>query len=97
MSGEGYDAYKAVFEAAGETESDKIVLTWSVDGPVALCIQEGSFNWVSILHSSIHDEENNLHWLNVDNVYLATQMIDALKTFVKNKRKEEKKKKNEKA
>jgi len=95
MSVEGNKAYMKVVENAAEVEADKIVITWSADGPVALCIQEGSFNWVSILHSSMNDDPVELHWLNVDNVYLAEQMIDVLQTFVKNKQAEEKKK-NEK-
>ena len=93
---EEHDPYKTVVEAARDTESDKIVITYSTDGPVALCLAENGHNWVSILHSSYHEQGDKLHWLNVDNAYLAEQMIDVLQTFVKNKREEEKKK-NEKA
>lgn len=35
---EEHDAYDTVIKNARETDSDKIVLTYSVDGPVALCI-----------------------------------------------------------
>ncbi len=77
-------AYELVSNAARDSDADKIVIVYNADGPVALAVDK-DLPWITILSAN---DDGNINYLNVDNLYFAEQLVDVLQGFITSKKKE---------